>query len=1012
MSRSVGGPIATKQPMQFNRIVRGVASLAAIAALACFTVLPAAAQTGSVRGLVLDGASRRPLADAQVHIVGTGIGLPTNSAGRFVLLGVPTGAQVVRVSLIGYGELDTDVTVAADEAVSLEIEMTATAISLDEIVVTGVGAETARRALGTTVEVLTAEDFELAPVQSIDQVLQGRVAGATVSATSAQPGTGSLISFRGVSSVFGAQTPVIYIDGVRVDNDQATSAGTGGEQSSALSDLLTTDIERIEITKGGAASTLFGSDAATGVIQIFTRKGSPGAPRITARMEQGLELPELKYIFDTRVIFTPLVDSGYVSPTFMEDLYFKRGTSQNYYLGMTGGAGDVTYSVSGRMEDRTGTQPKDGSTNYNLRGGLQASVTDDFTIEFSGSYVRHNFQRLYNGAAIADPLTTFEVGDALAFSGASTLAEALDIFLLPEIGESVNRFILAGGARWNIRDDLTVRLTVGADNRSNQQRVFQPIGFTPGEPTGQLNRRDRSFTSVSLDAGATHSWQNAGGSIGSSLTVGVQGFREEESIINANGRGFSLPGTTDFDAAAVITAFEGNVEVFNGGLYVDEQLSLRDKVYLGAGFRIDAGSSFGDEIDTELYPKATAAYVLTDDMSIPFVDELKVRTAFGQTGKFPGAFLKDRTFSATPFRGESAPRFSNPGNAQLRPEKTSTIEAGLDAALWHNRAGLDVTVYDARTTDALFQVPRQPVTGQGTQQENVGEIWNLGVEVALNVQVLNARRLAWSVGGHFQLNHNRVTDLGGVPAFPVGGLRPQQWVTGCWRVKVEGDLDTCVGGPVGAWLVSMPVDTNGDSLPDASVNQFSGKGAVPTRSGGLNSTISVGNNLTITALADWAGGHQVFDWGSVWATFNGILRRQKIRCGIYWINPVTDDRRPEERDEPCAYAFPLQYNPDGTVRGEYSESAARNAFLYDGDYFKLREVSVRYVLPEGFASRLGADRATVYLSGRNLWIWSRNQLMDGELNGVSFGGGLQLGSESSVTLPPNRMYRLGVEVVF
>ena len=981
--------------MQFKQIVSGVAALVALAG---FTALPAAAQTGSVQGLVLDGASRRPLADAQVHIVGTGIGLPTNSAGRFVLLGVPVGEQVVRVSLIGYGEVDTDVTVAADGAVSLEIEMTATAISLDEIVVTGVGAETQRRALGTTVEVLTAEAFELAPVQSIDQVLQGRVSGATVSATSAQPGTGSLINFRGVSSVFGAQTPVIYIDGVRVDNDQSTAAGTGGEQSSALSDLLTTDIERIEVTKGGAASTLFGSDAATGVIQIFTRKGSPGAPRVTARMEQGLEYPELKYIFDTRVIFPDRVESGEVSGTFMEDLYFKRGTSQNYYLGVTGGSSEVTYSVSGRLADNSGTQPKDGSTNYNLRGGLQASITDDFTVEFSGSYVRHNYQRLYNGAAIADPLTTFEVGDALFFSGASTLLEALDIFLLPEIDESVNRFILSGAARWNISDNLSTRLTVGADNRSNQQRVFQPIGFTPGEPTGQLNRRDRSFTSVSLDAGATHSWQNAEGSIGSSFTVGVQGFREEESIINGNGRGFALPGTTDFDAAAVITAFEGNVEVFNGGLYVDEQVSLWNKLYLGGGFRIDAGSSFGDEIETELYPKATGAYVLSDDVSLPFVNELKLRTAFGQTGKFPGAFLKDRTFSATPFRGESAPRFSNPGNAQLRPEKTSTIEAGFDAAMFSNRVGLDVTYYDARTTDALFQVPRQPVTGQGTQQENVGEIWNWGVEASLNVQVLNTRSLAWSIGGNFQFNHNEVTDMGGVPDFSVDGS--QKRVTGCWKVMEEGNLDTCIGGPVGAWWVTQPVDTNGDGLPDGTERQFTGKAPVPNKSGGLNTTISVGNSLTVSALADWAGGHQVFDWGSVWATFNGILRRERVRCGLE-----------ENAADGCEYAFPVQYNLDGTPRGPYSQSAARNAFLYDGDYFKLREVSVRYILPESIATTVNASRATLYLSGRNLWIWSRNHLVDGELNGLS-GGGLVLGGESSVTLSPNRMYRFGVEVAF
>ena len=980
--------------MHYQRLLRGVASLALLMALAGWSPAPLHGQTGVIQGQVLDASSGRPLSNAQVLVEGTGIGQLTNAAGNFLLLNVPAGEHIVRATLIGYIEAEQTVTVAAGQTASIEFEMSSTAIELDMVVVTGVGAETARRALGTSVEVLTAEDISLAPVQSVDQLLQGRVAGATVNATSAQPGTGSLINFRGISSVFGAQTPVIYVDGVRVDNDQSTASGTGGEQSSALADILTSDIERIEITKGGAASTLYGSDAATGVIQIFTRKGTPGAPRITARIEQGIEVPELKYVFDTGVIFPDRVESGEVTATFLEDQYFKNGQTQNYYLGVSGGTADVTYSVSGRLEDRTGTQPKDASTNYNLRGGLQASLSEDFTLEFSGSYVRHNFERLYNGSSIEDPITTFEVGDALFFSGAATLQEAYDIFLMPDIDEWVNRFIFSAGARWNIRDDLTAKLTVGSDNRTNQQRIYHPIGFTPGEPTGQLNRRDRSFTSVSLDAGATYAWENSDQSIASSLTVGVQGFREDESIINGNGLGFALPGSFDFDAAAEITAFEGNVEVFNGGLYVDEQLSFWNKLYVGGGFRIDAGSSFGDNIDTELYPKATGSYILSDDISLPFVDQLKLRTAYGQTGRFPGAFLKDRTFSAISFRGESAPRFANPGNAELRPEKTSTIEAGIDAALWNNRIGIDLTVYDARTTDALFQVPRQPVTGQGTQQENVGEILNRGIELGANLDVLNTRQVAWSLGGTFRYTHNEVTDMGGVADFGADGS--QKRVTGCWRM-VDGE---CRGGPVGAWWVTMPVDTNGDDLPDGSERGFTGGFPVPDKSGSFNTTIAIGNNLTISALADWAAGHQVFDWGSVWATFNGIYRRERVRCGME-----------EGAADGCDYAFPTRYDASGAARGKYSQNAARSAFLYDGDFLKLREVAVRYVLPEGFASSINAGRASLFASGRNLWIWSRNEIVDGELNGLT-GGGLQLGSETSATLSPNRQFKLGIEVVF
>jgi len=205
---------------------------------------------------------------------------------------------------------------------------------------------------------------------------------------------------------------------------------------------------------------------------------------------------------------------------------------------------------------------------------------------------------------------------------------------------------------------------------------------------------------------------------------------------------------------------------------------------------------------------------------------------------------------------------------------------------------------------------------------------------------------------------------------------------------------------VGAWWLTMPVDTNGDGLPDGSERDFTGSFPLADKSGSANTTISIGNDLTISALADWAGGHDVFDYGSVWATFNGIYRRERVRCGME-----------EGAAQGCAYAFPVQYNADGTERGRYSQNRARTGFLYDGDYFKLREVSLRYRLPEEWAGTLGAGRATVYANGRNLWIWSRNQMIDGELNGLS-GGGLRLGSESSITLSPNRTFRFGVEVVF
>ena len=968
----------------------------------------AQAQTGTVTGTVVDGQSGRPLLDAQVSIPGTGRGALSNSSGRYLILNVPTGQQTVVVELLGYTGQSQTVTVAADQTANANFEVSQDAIQLEEIVVTGLGQETARRQLSTSVDVISSEEIALAPVTSVDQLLQGRVAGATVNAQSAQAGTASLINFRGTSSVFSAQTPVIYVDGVRVDNSMSTAMGTGGEQSSALADLLTSDIERIEVTKGGAASTLYGSDAATGVIQIFTKRGRPGAPRFTFRTEYGIDQPELKYMFDTDLAFPDLVEAGEVSSTFMQDNYWQTGFAQNQYLAVSGGTEAVTYNVSGRVQNEEGVQPKNESTIYAVRGGLSATVSEDFTMHFNGNYTRSQFQRLFNGTAIADPLTTFEVGDAIFFSGAASLDEALDIFLSPDIDETVNRFIFSGGFTWNILPSWFARLNTGLDYRHNQQRVLEPIGFTPGEITGELARLDRQFNSFTLDFATGHAWTSADGEMSNAFTVGVQGFRDDLSTVTAQGTTFALPGAPDIDEAAEIEAFENNEERFSGGLFIDESLDLWNRLTLSAGVRFDGSTAFGDEVTFETYPKGGVSYLVSNEDFFPtgFVNQFKLRAAYGETGKPPSPFDKDPSFSAISFRGESAPRFDNPGNEDLRPERTRTIEAGFDASMFDNRIGIDFTWFDATTVDALFEVPEQPVTGQGVQLRNVGEISNRGIEVGWSAQVLNLPDLAWTLGGTFQTVDNKVVDMGlAAPFFAEGQKRVCGPPNDCDPTQ-DGVQATPL--PVGVWYVSTPVDTNDDGLPDGSELRFTGGQPTPTTSGSFNTSIRLGRLWTVSSMADFAYGHQVMDWGSVWASFNGIYRRQEL---------AAEEAGFDDGDAFCAQSptpeecFPVRYDTEGTAIGAYSQSQARSAFIYDGDWFKWREVSVQFQMPPAMTDALRLDRGMLYGSVRNLWIWSRNPLIDPELNGLS-GGGLALGSESSVTASVPRRFRFGLELVF
>jgi TonB-linked SusC/RagA family outer membrane protein len=960
--------------------------------LLALLILPVSAwaQTGTVRGTVTDAETGEPLPGVNITITEIQQGAATGVEGTYEIAGVPAGTYDIEARFVGFRTATESVTVSADETVEQNFTLRPDLLELDEVVVTGQGTSVERRKLAANVDVINATDIEEAPVTSIDQLLQGRVAGSTVRMQSAQPGQGAVVNFRGITSFSASQTPVIYVDGVRVDNSSNTSFSFGGESTSALSDLLTSDIERIEVTKGGAASTLYGSDAANGVIQIFTKRGQEGAPRITFRTEQGASFPVTKFLRDTGFSF-PETRENPESPdfgrtNFIADEFLQTGTHQDYYVGVSGGSETVRYFASGKVQHGTGIQPNNDNTTYALRGNVQTSLADNLNIRFSGNYTRSNFSRLSNGTAIADPLTMLEVGDAKFFTGTDNLQDALDIALLPSIKEGVDRFTVSTQASYQPSELFNTSLTIGIDSRTNEQRALDPAtaDILTGNTDGGLTRYNRDFKSITLEYIGTIRYPREG-RITSEFTFGVQGFREEESIVWAEAETFALPGTEDIGEAGNITADEAREQVFNGGFFFREQIGLDDLLFLNLGLRLDGNSAFGDEVGLQTYPRAGLAYTISD---APFwggtlgnvINELKLRTSYGQTGKFPDPFVKDVTFQATPFRGASAPRFGNPGNEELKPERTSTWEFGLDGSVLSSRLGVGFTYYQETTKDALVEIPEQPATGQGLQFRNIGELQNQGIELSANARILTSRDVRWTLGGSWGWNKNEVTDLGGAADFNTGGssVRAQQRVT-------EGE-------PIGIWRPTVPFDSNDDGLLDSSEFRFIDETPYPTQTGSFNTNITLFQNILVRALADWATGAQVFDWGSHWASFNGLVRAPR---------PAKYDLEGDLVDE------------DGDGEQDlFSTTEAGSALLVDGDYLKLREVTVSYNLPGSLIQQLGMRSGSVYLTGRNLLLFTRQDLVDPELAGLTDTEGLELGGEQSITLSPPRQVRFGIEVTF
>jgi TonB-dependent SusC/RagA subfamily outer membrane receptor len=275
---------------------------AAVAGAALLGAAPGliAQGTGTIQGEVREAGSNRPLGTVQVFAPESGRGTLTNASGRFILLNVPPGQVRVEVRGVGYAPANQTVAVGAGETARVTFTLQQTAIALDEVVVTGAGVATERRKLGNTVATIdAAQTIEQAPVTTVSEVLQGREPGVVGLPSGGLAGEGSRIRIRSSSSLSRSNEPIIYVDGIRVDNAGGFGRGVGaggGGTPSRLDDINPAAIERIEILKGAAAATLYGTEASNGVIQIFTKQGQSGAPRWSFQVEQGFsEYPEDAY---------------------------------------------------------------------------------------------------------------------------------------------------------------------------------------------------------------------------------------------------------------------------------------------------------------------------------------------------------------------------------------------------------------------------------------------------------------------------------------------------------------------------------------------------------------------------------------------------------------------------------------------------------------------------------------------------------------------------------------------
>ncbi|MGH7574128.1 MAG: SusC/RagA family TonB-linked outer membrane protein [Longimicrobiales bacterium] len=916
---------------------------------------PAAGQSGTVSGRITEIGTGRSLASVQVTLANTGLGTLTNQEGRFQIPNVPPGSYSLRVQRLGYGTMSRDITVASGQTLVADFELTEEVLGLDEIVVTGTAGAARRREIGNSISQINVAELSEPPV-NVDALLQARVPGMSVLQNSAAIGSGAQIRLRGNVSVAMSNQPILYIDGIRVRSEgYARNVPPSGSQlrsnndiSSPLNDISPLDIERIEVIKGSAATTLYGTEAAAGVIQIFTKRGHQGRASWTASVEQGVsyvqpfgpdpstmppsELENPDGTPKPRPFCDDNGDNCGTSDYLFINPWLRNAHRQKYTLSVGGGGEALRYFVSGALEDNEGVLPNDSQEKYVVRGNFAFSPIQQLQLEWNTSFTSDALTGTPGGNN-AHGITLNAYRRDRNYLGAE-VREAIDTLLTFEIDTQIDHLITGVSATYSPTANFSNRLSVGYDQAQLDLRNFRPFLFALA-PNGILSDRRYEYSTLTVDYVGNFD-TDLTPDLRSTLSWGGQSVATEEQETSAYGETFPGPGDPTVSSAGLTLGFEDRERVINAGFFVQNLFDYKDRYFLTAGLRVDGNSSFGENLGLAVYPKASLSYIISDEPFWPDgLGQLKLRAAYGHSGRAPGAFDKARTFD--PVGWGTLPAFvpENVGNADIGPERTAETELGFDGAFLNNRLAVDFTWYNRRTTDALFDVRQIPSLGfTNSQLQNIGELLNRGVELSMTGTLLRTDRLTWDLGGSLSTNFSKVVSLGGAPEFLVGG--------GDFAWIVEGE-------PVP--LIRARCLRNEDKLeePEYFEEDCNIGPNLPTHIVGLFTTLQLPAGISLSARGEFQGGHYMYD-GAAW---NAVTR------SVRWPGCFEAYRVEETMGRDAMTA---------KQRSQCDVQLARaDDFIYKADFIKLREVTLSVPVPQRLLPQ--ATRALLVLSGRNVWKW-------------------------------------------
>jgi TonB-linked SusC/RagA family outer membrane protein len=934
-------------------------------------VAAASAQERQITGRVTS-ATGEPVAGVAVSQTGTAFAAVTNADGRYT---IPAPPVAVRLVFRRIAFKRKEVAVAPDQNTA-DVSLDPDVFNLEAVVVTGqvTGIERRNAAMATTQ--VSGEEVARVPSPALDRALAGRVPGAIISQNSGAPGGGTQIQIRGSNTVIGSPDPLFVVDGVIYSDASLPSGlftvtrsssnrGFGEQQDdpvNRLADLNPDDVESIEVLRGAAASSIYGSKAANGVIIIKTNRGKAGTPR--ANITQRLGFSELlrgpgtrafsttdTFPFSSATVRSYLVGGQVPFYDHLKEITDTKPFAYETDLDVGGGTENTRYFLAGSSKRDGGIIGNTFDERQNLRANLDQTFSDRLKLSVSTAFNRTATDKGFtnndnNGASVTYaiayvpsflnvlPQNGVYPAPAITYLGSNPVQTAA----LAKNTETVYRFTGGATLTWQAMQTIHHNLQLvgqgGADLFQQKAVVISPPELffeqtqtNPG--TSALSNADSRQWNWNVNV--IDAYTPSSGSFKATTSVGVQVEDRELGRSRVVAKGL-LPGQSNIDQASVLQSpFQLNAKERTLALYGQEEfLTLHERLLLTAGFRAERSSANGDIHKYFLYPKAAASYRFPNLMGEG--TELKVRGAYGETGNQPLFGQKFTTLTTAVIGGSAGTVIQGTAGAlDIKPEHLKEFEAGVDAQLWHGRATLEVTGYSRHTYDLLLQSTPAPSTGYGIRIFNGGVLWNEGIEIAGGITPVQTRNLNWVFRTTFTSLKNRVQDLAGIcqTGATVCGFRPPVAGFGL----AFGEFFIQKGQPITQIIGTDTVAGGGGAL----FTRYLGQANPRFRWSFLNDVTY--RRLSFSMLWDWQ--------------YGGVEQNQTL--SLYDCNGLAPD----------------QATTAGRARFDACNVwGIAPPFVQSTTFLKLREASLAVELPERWANWFGARNARASVTGRNLVLIS------------------------------------------